>query len=208
MWDKIKRKNNIFQKIYEHNGFKGKDSISGPGSDLLQTKVVREILPEIISKFDIKSILDIPCGDFYWMKEVDLINVNYMGGDIVEELILANNSKYKSSNKIFLHLDLINDNLPDCDLIFCRDCLVHLPYKEIFKIIDNIKKSGIKYFLTTTFVNRKDNRDIKTGDWRPINLEMPPFNFVKPHEVINENCTENDGIYSDKSLGLWKVSDL
>jgi hypothetical protein len=32
---------------------------------------------------------------------------------------------------------------------------------------------------------------------------LPP-----PILVINENCTEHDGQYAHKSLGLWKIADL
>ncbi len=94
------------------------------------------------------------------------------------------------------------------DLIFCRDCLVHFSNDNILKTFENLKNTGSKYILTTTFTECDENIDIVTGDWRIINLTLAPFNLPEPLQIINENCTEGDGAFSDKSLGLWKISDL
>lgn len=198
----------VFTDIYEKNGFKGKESISGPGSDFYQTRIIAEEIPILCKEFNISTMLDIPCGDFYWMKNVNLDNIDYLGADIVDSLIKINNEKYNKNNINFKKLDLLKDNLPDVDLIFTRDCLVHLSFEDIFIALNNICKSKSKYLLTTTFTNRVDNKDIKTGQWRTLNLESSPFFLLKPIKVIIEGCTENNGIYADKSLGLWKISDL
>jgi hypothetical protein len=138
-----------------------------------------------------------------------LSNFNYIGADIVEELIKKNINLYlEQSNRKFMVLDLITDPLPVCDIIIVRDCLVHLSYDNINLAIKNIKLSGCKYLLTTSFTNREENKDIVTGDWRPINLEKSPFNFPPPILVINENCAEVNGIYKDKSMALWEINTL
>ena len=43
-----------------------------------------------------------------------------------------------------------------------------------------------------------------TGDWRPLNLERPPFNLPAPALLLNEGCTEGGDTFADKSLGLWR----
>ena len=40
-------------------------SKSGAGSNLNNTQKIRQSLPVILNKYNIKSILDLPCGDFY-----------------------------------------------------------------------------------------------------------------------------------------------
>jgi hypothetical protein len=50
------------------------------------------------------------------------------------------------------------------------------------------------------------NADIQTGGWRPINLQLPPYNLPKPIKLIDERCPLED--YRDKSLGLWKTADI
>jgi hypothetical protein len=72
----------------------------------------------------------------------------------------------------------------------------------------NLKQSKITYLLTTTFSDRIENKDIVTGDWRTLNLEIAPFNFPKPSQLFNEHCTEAQGAFADKCLGLWKVENV
>jgi hypothetical protein len=162
-------------------------------------------LPGLFKGKDIKTILDIPCGDFNWMRKIDLSAIDYIGADIVDELIAENTKKHGSDNIKFLTLNIITDILPKRDLIFVRDCFVHLSYKDIQDAIKNIKKSGCKYLFATTFINRHDNHDIATGGWRPLNLQDDPFNFPDPEYVLIENCTEGDGKYKDKTMGLWII---
>ena len=100
------------------------------------------------------------------------------------------------------------DELPKMDLVFVRDCFVHLSYRDIRKAIQNIKKSGSKYLMSTSFVNHHDNHNIPTGDWRPINLQDAPFRFPKPEYVLIENCTQGNGAYQDKAMGLWLVEGI
>ena len=169
--------------------------------------IIKEI-PLLFKDYNISTMLDIPCGDFYWMKEVDLKDIEYIGADIVDEIIKKNNEEYSKSNLHFKKLDLLKDNLPNVDLIFTRDCLVHLSFEDIFNALTNICNSNSKYLLSTTFTERTNNNDIKTGQWRTLNLEVEPFFLPKPIKIINEGCTENEGIYSDKSLGFWKISDI
>jgi hypothetical protein len=152
-------------------------------------------------------MLDIPCGDFNWMQHTDLSTVQYYGADIVKELIERVAAQFASSQKTFLHLDLLTSDLPKVDLVFCRDCLQHLSFDDADTAILNLQRSGSLYLLATTFVNRP-NRNIRTGDWRPHDLQNAPFNFPPPLTLFNENCQESYPNFSDKSLGLWRIADL
>ena len=75
---------NIFTEIYKKNQWGDKDTISGTGSNLIQTKLIIESIPNILKEYKISTILDIPCGDFYWMNNVNLNGINYIGADIVK----------------------------------------------------------------------------------------------------------------------------
>jgi hypothetical protein len=206
--NKIYTPQETFEMIYKTNHWKDDVSVSGNGSNDIQTRTIREVLPELLKQYAIKTILDLPCGDFNWLSSVLLGVDKYIGGDIVKEIIEKNNSFYKNDQREFKVINLISDNLPSAEIIFCRDCFVHFSNDDIVNSIRNIQRSGIKYILTTTFTNCIQNDDIVTGDWRIINLEMPPFCFPKPLTIINENCTEGNGSYSDKSLGLWLVQQI
>jgi glycosyltransferase involved in cell wall biosynthesis len=198
----------VFHKVYSTNFWRSAESWSGTGSDLAQTAEIRRRLPEIIRQFGVRTMLDIPCGDFHWMKEVDL-DLEYIGADIVEDLIGDNLARFSSSKRRFNVLDITKDSLPAVDMVFCRDLLVHLSYADAFAALKNLRTSGSTYLLTTTFTRRSRNFDIPTtGEWRPLNLQLEPFKFGDPLLIINEKCTEGDGSWSDKSLGLWRISDL
>jgi hypothetical protein len=151
-------------------------------------------------------MLDVPCGDWFWMQHMDLSAVTYTGGDIVAKIV-HENQQYAKANVSFEILDLLESQIPASDLIFCRDCLVHFSYKDIRKALTNMISSGCKYLLTTTFPGRR-NHDIVTGNWRPIDLQADPFVLPKPIMIVKEGCTEGDGAYADKSLGLWDISVL
>jgi len=89
----------IFTDIYDENRWGDKESRSGPGSTLAQTEAIRSKLPEILEEFHIHSILDIPCGDFNWIKEVNLDSISYIGADIVKKIFkVCFNSKNSISN--------------------------------------------------------------------------------------------------------------
>jgi hypothetical protein len=104
--------------------------------------------------------------------------------------------------------DLTCDPLPACDVILCRDCLVHLSFENISRAIDNFKRSGARFLLTTTFTEIVTNHDVEDGDWRALNFTCPPFGWPAPETLINEECHEMDGAYRDKSLGLWRLALL
>jgi hypothetical protein len=199
----------VFTRIYDNNSWKSSESVSGVGSETGQTGSLIKDLERLFDELHIGSLLDIPCGDFGWMQKADLSKIRYTGADIVDKLIAANREVYKDrSNTEFLVLDLINDPLPKCDMIMVRDCFVHLSFNDIFKALENIRSSGCRYLLTTTFPKQQVNYNIVTGQWRPINLQEKPFSFQPPAYVINENCTEDNGEYSDKSMALWEIKDL
>lgn len=101
--------------------------MSGKGSNLEATTKLRQILPELLRELGATSMLDLPCGDFFWMSHVDLNDIDYIGGDIVPDLIATNQVMHSSSRRRFEVIDLIAGPIPAADVIFVRDCLVHLP---------------------------------------------------------------------------------
>jgi hypothetical protein len=197
----------IFRDKFARNAWRGAESVSGTGSDLEQTRVVVRELPRLLRTLRARTILDVPCGDFHWMRTADLSGVRYVGGDVVPELI-ERNRRYEKDGTAFRHLNLLTDALPTVDVVFCRDCLVHLSFADINRALKNICRSGSTYLVTTTFEDRTENQDIPTGRWRVLNLQIPPFNFPPPLHVIREECTEGNGKYRDKSLAVWRLDEL
>lgn len=198
----------IFNKIYRINNWGDTESISGPGSGLKNTENLRKELPLILSELDTKSFLDIPCGDYFWMKEIILPLDLYIGADIVDELVMRNKNLYGNEKRKFINLDITKDKLPKVDAVFCRDCLPHLSFKLIKASLRMIKLSGSKYFFTSTYISCKENKDIRVGGFRPINLQIKPFNFPEPFRIISDPCVTNNDFLKDKSIGIWKIDDI
>jgi 2-polyprenyl-3-methyl-5-hydroxy-6-metoxy-1,4-benzoquinol methylase len=201
----------VFSSIYETWFWgAGNESRSGPGSNLDQTNVIVKEIPRIIKKYEIKTIFDASCGSFNWMKHVDLSGAKYVGSDIVDEIVLENQTKYSNENISFISLDVITDKLPKSDLIILRDTLFHFSNDQIIETLQNIKKSKSSFLLTTSYLNSQHttgtNIDISTGDWRYLNLEISPFFLREPLERIFE--VPWLAPHSDRTLSLWKIDSL
>lgn len=197
-----------FRHAYRHNLWRGTETPSGAGSSAAHTRAVAHALPGLCSRYGVRTLLDVPCGTANWMADVDLPGVRYTGGDIVPEVVTEAARRRRDPAWRFVVLDLTRSPLPPADLLLCRDGLVHLSSADIARAIANIRRGGIEYLLATTFPGESEHHDIVTGDWRPINLQRPPFSFSEPMELIMEGCTEHGGAFADKALGLWRVDDL
>jgi SAM-dependent methyltransferase len=188
---------NIFDDIFKNNLWGSGESRSGTGSELNATVTIRREIPILLRNLNAKTMLDIPCGDVNWMKMIDLTDIEYIGADISSSVIEYCRSVMKNTD--FRILDVTIDILPTVDVIFCRDCLVHLPEKCILSVIGNVKRSKSKYFISTTFPHIKKNSylSIANGEWSPVNLE---YFLGEPLVLIDEHSG-----WEDKSLGVWKI---
>lgn len=174
-----------FELIYKSNFWSSKESVSGLGSEYKNTINLRNEMVKLIKNYKIESILDAPCGDFNWINSLINKNLRYVGGDIVWDLIDQNNKIYKNDNIIFIPLDITSDKLPSSDLMICRDCLIHLSFKNIKLFFENFKNSNIDYLLLTSYKLKDSSKvikniDITDGEFREIDLSVYPFNLPEP----------------------------
>lgn len=192
----------VFSDIYRKNAWADPESVSGRGSTLARTEVIRRELPSLLGSVGARSLLDAPCGDFNWMQYVPLGDIAYIGADVVPELIARNRAFENAPRRVFAVLNITRDRLPQVDVILCRDCLIHFSYQDIDAAIANFKRSNSGFLLATTHINVTENTDIRTGGWRSINLQLPPFNFPPPGRLIIEDPELGKG------LGMWKLDEL
>lgn len=198
-----------FTEIFKANAWGGAESVSGPGSSQARGADFENELIALFDGWNVRSIVDAPCGDFNWMGNVLADrDLSYAGVDIVEELIARNACVHAAANRCFLCTDMTRGDLPKADLIICRDGLVHLSFTDARAAIRNFRRSGSRYLLTTTFVAHSRNSDVPTGEWRVLNMEAAPFCFPAPLALVDERCTHSAGMYRDKRLGLWELASL
>jgi methyltransferase family protein len=205
---RLRGRESVFTRIYATNEWGNPESVSGDGSSLRETRIVRQVLPILVGRYDVQTLLDVPCGDCHWMREIDFCGRAYIGADIVAELVARNQTTFGSPKRSFVHCDLVRDPLPPADLVLVRDCMIHLSNADVLAALRNVRRSGARYLLATTYTARPTNPDIVTGDWHPINLQAPPFALPRPLELISEEWDWADGYHADKCLGLWESSVL
>ena len=193
---------NKFELIYKMNFWSSKESKSGLGSEKANTINIRKKIIDIINDKKIKTILDAPCGDFNWIKDILNDDLQYTGADIVKDLINENLKNYKTKNINFLELDITIDNLPNADLMICRDCLIHLSFEKIRLFFENFKKSDIRFILLTSYKLKDSqkkitNLDIPDGEFREIDMSEPPFSLPAPILKIKDKDeqTNKSGFY-------------
>jgi len=148
------------------------------------------------------------------MSHVALRLNKYLGIDVVDNIIESDIEKYSTDNIQFKCKDIttvIDEFCIGFDAVIIRDVLVHLSFKDIQSILNNLSKGNVKYLFTTSFLAETINRDIPTGSWRRLNFMLPPFEFKPPIETIisySEPYNINEYRYFDKTLSMWKVEDI
>jgi hypothetical protein len=198
----------VFERIHRGQAWGSDESASGIGSTRERAAAFIPELIQVLRECDTRLLMDAPCGDCNWIAPVADSVERYVGVDVVPTLIDANNARHAAPNRTFLLADLTRDLLPEADVILCRDCLVHFSFADARRAIVRLRESGSRYLLTTTFIGDRTNLDIRTGGWRPLNLQRAPFHFPAPLRLIDEHCTHSGGGGRDKRLALWRLEDL
>jgi len=189
-----------FARIYQSNEWGSAESRSGLGSAYATTHRVRTVLPMLLRALDVTSMLDAPCGDFNWMRFVDLGKTHYIGSDIVPEVIETNRMRY--ADREFHVLDLAAEPLPNVDLIFSRDCLQHLTEPDIWRVLRNFKRCGARWLLTSSHSTTAQDIALETGGFGFLNLQQPPFSLPLPLLVMPEEH------YASKAMCLWDMTQI
>ena len=170
----------VFTKIYKQSTW-GKNEFgegsSGPGSRLDTTEQYRSFIQHFLATFQIRSVVDAGCGDWEFSKAIDWSGIAHrlrccpVGGR-------KNQRQFGCPHIRFLHQDIIAEPLPSADLLICKDVLQHLPNADVLTFMKQLP--NFKYCLITNDVNPKTllapNLDIRRGDYRLLDLTLPPFN--------------------------------
>lgn len=181
---------------------------SGPGSTLEHTAGVRRALPKLFERYNVKTFVDAPCGDWHWMQHVPLDGVTYIGLDIVPDLVATNTRNFGAPNIRFDVADVTSDPLPKADMLMCRDCLFHLKFWLRWAFFETFAASGTPYLLTTMH-SVSTNRNIpRNGGFRRFNPKLAPFNLGDPIEMFDDTPRVLDEGHDSTSpaeryMGLW-----
>lgn len=110
------------------------------------------------------NIVDLGCGDFNVGCQIRQRCAKYVACDVVPALIERNKEKFRQLDVDFRCVDIIEDPLPEGDVVIIRQVLQHLSNEHVERIVR--KLHGYKYLILTEFVPEDEfipNLDQPTG---------------------------------------------
>src|SRR6266851_3007625 len=108
-----------FTEIHERQLWGCSESVSDVGSTLEGSRSIGDAPPQLLHDLGAQSLTDAGCGDFNWMRTVDLPGIKYIGVDVVSDLIERNRRAYGREDRSFLVADITKDRLPAADVVLC-----------------------------------------------------------------------------------------
>ncbi len=170
-----------FERIYARNEWKFG---SGEGSLPVYTTEYRKLIESFLQKKQIQTVLDFGCGDWQSSRLIDWGKVQYVGFDIVPQVIADNRAKYQKANLAFELFNGDFNTLPNADLIIVKDVLQHWSEAAIIRFLPVFAR--YPNALVTNCINPGStlNPDIPDGGFRPLDLRLPPFNVAADELLI------------------------
>jgi len=174
------------QQVYNMNlwGSNNTPFYSGEGSH--ESNIVKPYIDKVksfLSSFEQQLVVcDLGCGDFNIGRQFISDTKQYIGVDIVPELIEYNSTVFVDPKVRFACLDIAVDTLPQADCVIIRQVLQHLSNKEVLNVAH--KLSQYKYVILTEHLPAgpfNPNFDIISGQGirlkkkSGIDLLSPPF---------------------------------
>jgi hypothetical protein len=167
-----------------------RESASGPHGTNQATAPFREMLLATLRQHDIRTVLDLGCGDWNWMRQVGFPHplgstertISYQGWDAHEGMMVRLNETYGGPHVSFHTKDITTEEYPRVDLIIARSVLFHIDAAIARRMVERVRAAS-KFFLSNSFLNVRKNSNIKKylpiDGWGfyTINLNIAPFNL-------------------------------
>jgi SAM-dependent methyltransferase len=176
----------IFADIYRDNKWGGADGTfhSGSGSTTEHAERYASFVNHFARDHGVRRIVDLGCGDFTVGARLLESGAEYVGVDIVPELVERNERAYGSLHVSFRCLDIIADELPPGDLCLVRQVLQHLSNEQIESVLNNLRR--YRYVLVTEHypspdvvlrpnVDKPCGEDVRIYDGSGVVLDAAPF---------------------------------
>ncbi|WP_431282439.1 hypothetical protein ACQW02_24015 [Humitalea sp. 24SJ18S-53] len=164
-----------FERIYEKNEW----GSSGPGSDPFVNIGYRGFLETFMRMNDVRSVVDVGCGDWQYSRFLNLDHINYRGFDVVSNLIETNTRNYARKGVSFALMPEDKSKLPAADLLIMKDVLQHLPDALIHEYHTEVFPRFRWVLLTNSWkkLNTPRNIEAPVGGFRCLDVAAPPYRF-------------------------------
>jgi SAM-dependent methyltransferase len=162
-----------FERIYATNLWGG----SGEGSRPRHARGYAHFLARFLRENQIRSVLDLGCGDWQFSRYINWTGIRYYGYDVVRSVIDRNQSLFGSPNISFHAYEGDLTQLPITDLLIVKDVLQHWSNQSVLDFLPHLKR--YRMALITNCVDPEKptaNTDDVDGGARYIDLQRPPFN--------------------------------
>lgn len=197
-------------------------SWDGPGSSVEGTKRLVSVLPALLRQIGVTSMLDMACGDWNWMRLVDLGRIEYTGWDVDpgriercrERLNTADFASLDRPNAQFEQVNVLTVDpvlLGGWDLVLARDFFAHLPNDYVLEIVQKLRAQESIYLLASTYPNATNDfvYDPSQYAWdgymeHPVNLETEPF-LLRKVDAIPEEYGPGGVLTEYHELGLFEL---
>lgn len=146
---------------------------SGPGSTRFFAAPYVKFVERFIEAHDVKSVLDLGCGDLAFTAHLKMRGAQYTGVDVIASRVEKNRAIRPGWK--FIHSDL-RDVRPEADLVLVKDVIQHWSSQDIADWLRALEGAPFRYMLVTNCqYGPTVNTHCPTGGWRAIDLTKPPF---------------------------------
>jgi hypothetical protein len=201
----------VFTKIYETNawGNNGNAEYSGSSGDGSRIDYNKDTYVPFLKKFitdhNIKTIVDLGCGDFQCGKLIyDDLDVSYTGYDAYKKIIEYNSAQCALPKYTFNHLDFCNnkESIRFGDLCILKDVIQHWSLANIYTFLDYlVEYRKFKYILICNCsYQRQGEVDIPNGLFRTLSCDDMPLKKYNPVKLYNYETKEVSVIVNNLHL--------
>jgi len=191
----------IFREIYDQNRWGGEAGTlnSGTGSTEEHGRRYATAIRQFVRERGVRRIVDLGCGDFRVGSQLLDAGTEYVGVDIVEDVVQRNQQAYGNDRVRFTCLDVVEDRLPAGDLCLIRQVLQHLSNEQIGRVLRNVEQ--FRYVLVTEHypasghetganLDKPCGEDVRVFDGSAVYLEQPPFNRRVSATILDDEAVD------------------
>jgi hypothetical protein len=186
----------VFTNIYEKNLWGNNRNVMYNGSSGLGSSIEYNkdnyipFLQNFIKTHNIKTVVDLGCGDFVCGKMIyNNLDVIYTGYDAYNKVVNFNKMTNPLPKYNFIESDFCNnvESIISADLCIIKDVLQHWQLNDIYRFLDFIISS--KKFKHILIINccyqTSDNTNIQNGEFRPLSCDFLPLKKYNPIKLGN-----------------------
>jgi len=176
----------MLNNVETQNSFLGNWLQLRPGSSYETTMELRCWLPLFARAVAAHTLLDFGCGARGWMESCDIRPTRYIGVDIDAETIAYNQEQCPETE--FHVIGRNPTDLPQADIVFCKDVFQHLSNSDVLGLIETICSTRARFLITSADSYppppTNESRDFESvgvcdgAGYVPENLKIEPFHLT------------------------------